>query len=130
MNTIARLLDTIYAVVGTTLPHQFLIVLIYAVLAKVADLFIDRVLKKFTARTTITFDDALIELAHRPICWTIFLLGLQHALVLQKLTPPWKNLLPAVIESAMLLLWFAALFRFIHWFVEENTQRITERGKI
>ncbi len=130
MDTTTRLLDTIYAVAGTTLPRQFVIVLVYALLAKVADLFIDRVLKKLTARTAITFDDALIELAHRPICWTIFLLGLQHALVLQKLTPPWKNILPAIIESAILLLWFAALFRFIHWFVEENSQRITERGKI
>lgn len=130
MATITHLLDPIYGIFGTTLPHQLVIILIYALLAKVADLFIDRVLKKFTARTAITFDDALIELAHRPICWTIFLLGLQHALMLQTLIPPWKGILPAVLESAILLLWFAALFRFIHWFVEESAHRIVERGKI
>ncbi|MEW6595568.1 MAG: mechanosensitive ion channel family protein [Thermodesulfobacteriota bacterium] len=130
MDTIAHLLDTIYDIAGTTLPRQLLIILIYALLAKIADLFIDRVLKKLTARTSITYDDALIELGHRPICWTIFLLGLQHALVLQTLAPPWKTILPAVIESAILLLWFAALFRFIHWFVEESAQRMVERGKI
>ena len=130
MDTFTHLFDNIYALAGTTLPRQLLIILIYALLAKIADLFIDRVLKKLTARTAITFDDALIELAHRPICWTILLLGLQHALVLQTLAPPWKTILPAIIESAILLLWFAALFRFIHWFVEESAQRMVERGKI
>ena len=130
MDTLATLLDRIYAVAGTILPRQLLIVLIYGLLARVADLFIDRVLKKLTARTSITYDDDLIELAHRPICWTLFLLGLQHALVLQTLPPPWQTILPAAIQSAMLLLWFTALFRFIHRVIEKNSQRVMERGKI
>ncbi|MEW6500823.1 MAG: mechanosensitive ion channel family protein [Thermodesulfobacteriota bacterium] len=130
MDAIAHFIDASHALFGTTLPRQLLVVLIYALLAKLADLFIDRVLKRLTARTAITFDDALIDFAHWPICWTILLLGLQHALVLQKLAQPWKRILPATIESAILLLWFAALFRFIHWFIEEGTQRMAERGKI
>jgi len=129
MDTIAHLIDTIHAIFGTTLPRQVVVILIYAVLAKVADLFIDRVLKKLTARTTITFDDDLIEFAHRPICWTIFLLGLQHALVLATLAKPWETILPSLLKSIILLLWFVPLFRFINLVVEQNTAKVMERGK-
>ena len=130
MDTITSLLDQFHALAGTTLPRQIIIVLIYGLLAKVADLFIDRVLKKLTAYSRISFDDALINFAHRPICWTIFLLGLQHALLLQAYAAPWGTILPAVLKSAMLLIWFAALFRFINWVAEENADRVMEQGKI
>lgn len=130
METITTLLDNFQFLKGSTLWRQLLIIIIYALLARIADLFIDRVLKKLASYSRISFDDALIDFAHRPICWTIFLLGIQHAVVLQPLQPPWQNVLPAVTKSAMLLIWFGALFRMINWVTEENAEKVLERGKI
>lgn len=130
MDTATQLLDQVHAMIGTTLPRQLVVVLVYALLAKVADIFIDRVLKRFTAFTRIAFDDVLIEFAHQPICWTIVLLGLEHALLLTQLDKPWETILPALLKSAILILWFVPLFRLIHWAVDENAEAVMERGKI
>ncbi|MDH5297550.1 MAG: mechanosensitive ion channel family protein [Desulfobulbaceae bacterium] len=110
--------------------QQLSILLIYALIAKAADLFIDRVLRRLAGYTKMTFDDELINFAHGPICWTIFLLGLQHTLLLHPLQPPWLTVLPAVVKSAILLTWFIAFIRAFNWLADLNLAKVVTRGKI
>ena len=63
---------------------------------KALDIFIDRVLKRIAAKTKISFDDELIGYLHVPICWTVFWLGVLHALSISTMDDPWQMVLPQV----------------------------------
>lgn len=109
---------------------RLFIVFIYAILAKGADIFIDRVLKILAAKTKITFDDKLINFLHVPICWTVFWIGVLHALSIQSLLEPWETVLPQIAESIILIIWLFAMIRIFNWMTEYYMSRTHERGKI
>lgn len=109
---------------------QLAIIIIYALFAKITDIFIDHGLRRLAARTSITFDDSLINLLHAPICWTVFCLGILHALVLQPPQPPWQSTLPGLTQSTILLVWWHAMFRLINLIAEKKMAVILSRGKI
>jgi MscS family membrane protein len=109
---------------------RLFIVFIYAILAKGADIFIDRVLRILAAKTKITFDDKLINFLHVPICWTVFWIGVLHALSIQSLLEPWETVLPQIAESMILIIWLFAMIRIFNWMTEYYMSRAHERVKI
>jgi small-conductance mechanosensitive channel len=127
----ASLLNFLSAFSESSLMRRFIIVLIYAIMAKGADMFIDRVLRKFAAKTRISFDDKLIDLLHSPICWSVFLFGVMHALAVKPTLPdPAQTVLPALAKSFFLIIWLIAMIRFINWIVEYYMSDKRSAGKI
>jgi len=124
------LINSFRAFSENILFRQLLVVAIYAVLAKLADIFIDKVLKRLANLTKIGFDDSLIRFLHAPICWSIFALGVQHALVMRVMQPPWQNVLPALAKSLILLIWLIALIHFLNRMADQNLASVLTRGKI
>lgn len=112
------------------LLKRLVIVLIYAVLAKAVDIFIDRVLGRIAAKTKISFDDKLIIYLHVPICWTLFGFGVLHALSVEPLSDPWQVILPQIAKSALLVFWLVALIRIFNWMIEHYMAGAHEKGKI
>ncbi len=109
-------------------PERLVIVVIYAVLAKVADLFIDRLLKKLADRTHSEFDNRIIDFLHRPICWSIFLLGIMHATAISpRPGPPWDMVLPNAIRTLILFVWWVSLIREITLMDERNMGWVLSR---
>ncbi len=106
------------------------VVLVYGLLAKAADLFIDRILRRLTEKTSFRFDDYLIGFLHSPICWTIFFLGVLHALVIPPLPAPWQTALPALAKTAILLFWLIALIRTFSRLADDQLARNLAQGKI
>lgn len=125
-----ELLDNIWIFQEVVLLKRLAVVVIYAVLAKAVDLFIDRVLMRLVNRTKINFDDQLINLAHGPICWTVFGVGVLHAFVLKEMSAPWQTVLPALVKSLMLLVWLLFSIRFFSLVAEKNLASALTRGKI
>ena len=112
------------------LVKQLLLVALYGLIAKLADLFIDRVLRRLAGYTDITIDDQLINFAHGPVCWSIFFFGLQHSLLLRPPAPPWQTVLPAGVKSIILLIWLIAFLRAFNWLTDHFHTRVLSRGKI
>ena len=112
------------------LLKRLVIILIYAVLAKGVDIFIDRVLKKLATKTKIAFDDKLINFLHIPICWSVFWVGVLHALAIETLQKPWGTVLPQIARSMILVVWLIAMIKVFNWIVENYMSRAHERGKI
>jgi MscS family membrane protein len=110
--------------------QRLVIILIYAVLAKAVDIFIDRVLKRLVTKTKISFDDKLIKYLHVPLSWTVFGFGILHALAIGPLGEPWQVILPQGTKSLLLLLWLIALIRIFNWTVEGYMSGAHAKGKI
>ncbi len=111
--------------------QRLLIVVLYAIFAKLTDLCIDKLLKHLANRTKITGDDLIIEILHRPICVSIFLLGLLHALIIPPtLTSPWNTVLPDLIKTFLLLFWWSALLRGLNRLHEARAANFIKRKHI
>jgi small-conductance mechanosensitive channel len=111
--------------------NRIFTILLYAVLAKAADLFVDRLLKKLAGRTKITTDDRVIAFLHRPICLSIFLFGVLHAIYLPPSFPaPWDLILPHLAQTLILLLWLVAIIREINLMTEANMAAFFEKNLI
>jgi len=112
------------------LLRRIVLVFIYAILAKGADIFIDRVLRRLAKTTRISFDDKLINYLHIPICWSIFWFGVLHALTVAPLKDPWQVILPELAQSMILVIWLIAMIRIFNWIVDYYLSGAHERGKI
>lgn len=122
--------DLLGIVGGNPLLKGMVIVFVYTLFAKGADIFIDKVLRQLAARTRLTVDDQLIAFLHRPICLTIFWFGVLHALVILDMAPPWLSVLPALSKTAILLIWIIALVRMFNWLVEQQATNALARDKV
>ncbi len=96
------------------------ILVVYLILAKVADLFIDKVVRRLAGLTRVSFDDQLIAYFHAPLCGTIVFLGVLHGAIYLELHEPWDFVLPGVVKSAMLILWWIAFFRLVNWLADQS----------
>lgn len=120
------------ALVGSSVWLQrLLIVLAYSILARLVDLFVNRVLVRLTARTKMTLDDRLIEFLHTPVIWTVFAIGILHALSIPpSLEPPWNTVLPNLAKTLILVLWGVAFLRLFDQVADLNFAEAISRGKI
>jgi MscS family membrane protein len=110
--------------------QRFAILISYLALMKVADVFIDRVLRKAAARTSMTMDDELLDFLHRPICWTIFWLGVIHALLVGQLIEPWQTVLPALAKTMILVIWTYTATKIFNWLAHHKLGGQTEQEKV
>jgi len=124
------LLDNFKVVKEHSWLQQVIIVAVYALFAKGADLFIDRIVRRLASRTRMTVDDYLINFLHGPICWSIFLFGILHALVVTELPKPWQTLLPALVQSVILLIWLIGLVKAFNWLAKYKMASIVSGEKI
>lgn len=115
---------------GDPYLHRLLVVIYYIILMKVTDLLIDRVLRRLAARTSIAMDDALVDFTHRPLCWTVFWLGVSHALLVEPLHEPWQTVLPSLTKTMILTIWIYAAIKFFNWAVEQKLASQSEEDKI
>ena len=127
---IALLVERFPFLQDSLLVRQVLVVLVYGALAKVIDLFISRFLKTVLLRIRKDMDVSVINLLHTPICWTVILLGVQHALVMRSMGQPWQSVFPALAKSLILLFWLRAAVRLFNRLVEQNVIQSMGRGKI
>ncbi len=103
-----NLLNKIWLLNDNIFLKQAAVIILYAVLAKIIDLFNEKVLRKIVSKTKISFDDQLVELLHSPVYWSVFCFGLLHALALNPPPPPYVPVLPELIKSFILIIWLIA----------------------
>lgn len=95
------------------IAKQLVIVICYALLAKLVDLFINKILRRLAKRTSWEFDEQLIDYLHTPIYWSVFAVGITHALSLQSVSAFWDYILPNITKSITLLIWLVTIYRII-----------------
>jgi small-conductance mechanosensitive channel len=110
------------------LGQRMTLILAYAVLAKLADLFIDRLLMRVAAKTHWQADERVMEIIHRPICGSILLLGVMHAILIEPVPPPpWNMVLPNIVKTLILMVWWISLIREITAMNEHNMGWVLEK---
>ncbi len=112
------------------LLQRIIIILIYALLAKAIDIFINRFLLKIANFSKTETDNRIIELLHRPIFWTVFCTGIQHAIIISPLPSPWGSVLPILAKSIILLSWTLAIFKALHFIISKKSFELLIRREV
>ena len=124
------LLDSFQIVKENIYIKRFIVIAIYLILSKIVDLLIDKLVRKAAGMTKITIDDYLVNFVHKPICWSVFCLGILHAISIEPFAEPWQAILPAITRSILLLIWTIALIRLFNWAFQERINRSPRQDEI
>ena len=123
--------DVINNMFETPMLRRLAIILVYLILAKVADLVVDRILRRIAARTRISFDDKMVDFLHVPIIWSVVWFGVLHALSIRPyLADPWQIVLPPLVKSFLLIIWLISAMKFLNLSVEHYMSGTQREGKI
>ena len=112
-STKAQLLDSISLISPNQYIQAALIILFFLVFAKIVDVIITRVIKKWITKTKITFDDELIDILHNPIFVSVILCGLAIATELLSLEDTQYTVTMTSLKTIAILLWSVGLGRFM-----------------
>ncbi len=107
---------------------RFTVVCVYIILSKGADLVIRYILLPIAVNTPFDEDEHIVKIIHRPVCVSVFLLGLLHAALIEPaFPPPWDTTLPSLIKTMILLVWWFSLIRSITVMNEGNAGWVLKR---
>jgi len=110
METLQDWLPKLTSVMTESRVLGAVIILVVALIAaKVVDVFIDRVVLAFAARSKFHLDDTIIRLFHKPVWSSVILMGALSAVRWVSPRPPFDFLLVAVLKTFLLIVWSLAL---------------------
>jgi MscS family membrane protein len=115
MEALHNWLPTIFAFMRESRMLGALIIMASAlVVAKMVDLFVDRVLLAIAHRTKFRLDEEILEVLHRPIWVSIVLAGAMSAVRWIAPAPPFTFILAGLLETALVVVWGLAFDRILH----------------
>lgn len=98
----------------------------FIIIAKAADLFVDKVIRRFTKFTATDVDDAIIDIVHRPINFTIILAGV--VVTTGSLDPGDRPMfyIKALCYTLVALIWTFASIRISNAAIESAVNRVSD----
>ncbi len=98
----------------------------YILFAKIIDLSINRVLKKITTLTKSELDDRIVELIHRPIFYSIFLLGAVHAIHILNTSDIVVFYSQGVLFTLLTLIWSICIIRISNLVIDNSMHKVAD----
>ena len=106
--------------------NAILSIIAFVVIAKAADLFVGKVLSKFTEFTKSDIDDRIIDVIHKPIYLTIILIGIVLTIAYLKPSPKVVFYTDGVIYSVMAVIWIVAAIRISNIVIEDAIHKVSD----
>lgn len=98
----------------------------FVVIAKAADLFVGKVLSRFTKFTKSDIDDKIIDAIHKPIYLTIILIGIVLAIAYLKPSQKVIFYTDGVVYSVMAVIWIVAAIRISNIVIEDAIHKVSD----
>ncbi len=106
--------------------NAFISVLAFVVIAKIADILVDKVLRRFTRFTKTDIDDRIIDLIHRPIFLTIIIIGVVLAISSLKPAPDVFFYISGIFYSVLTGIWCITIIRISNAVIEHGIRRVSD----
>ncbi|MFZ5998708.1 MAG: mechanosensitive ion channel family protein [Nitrospirota bacterium] len=99
---------------------------VFILLAKAVDLFVDKVARRFSKFTTTEIDDRIIDTIHRPIFFTVILIGIVMAVTYLSLLQRTTFYIHGALYTCMALLWTATTIKISNIIIEHSVQKVSD----
>jgi len=106
-----------------------IIVVVFAILAWLVDLIINRVLTALVRKSKFRLDDQILEILHRPVWISVVLMGAIAAVQWIFPRPPFPFILTALLKSLLVLIWAFAINRVVLRIIEDLISHWREAGR-
>ncbi len=106
--------------------YALLIFILYIIIAKVVDIFIEKVLRRLAGLTRSDLDDKIIDMTHRPIFLTIIMIGSIHAI---KIFDPSESLVfyfKGSLFTFMALMWGMFFIGISNMIIKNNVHKVAD----
>jgi small-conductance mechanosensitive channel len=103
-----------------------LLLVFYILLAKTADIIIDKAVRRLTKLTKSELDDKIIDLTHRPVFYTVLFIGCMHAV---SILNPSGNILFYIrgfLYSLLAVIWCVYVIRISNILIEKKVVRVVD----
>ncbi|MBE0426989.1 MAG: hypothetical protein IBX72_10145 [Nitrospirae bacterium] len=94
--------------------NAFLSILLFIVLAKITDILINKVFRRFAKFTKSDIDNRIIDVIHRPIYLTIILIGSALVIAYLKASPDVVFYINNALYSAISIIWAITVIKLIN----------------
>ncbi len=122
-----ELLKEIWSLLQAHLFIRVLVILVASVLlAKLTDWFMTRILRRLASRTKTHLDDRLLDMMHKPVFYSVLLMGVVVAVQMLNLPAPLHFVSSSLVKTLVVLLWLSLGIRATLLFLDWMTQH-TER---
>jgi len=111
---------------GSPYVNALISVLLFTLVAKAADYLVEKVLRRFTRSTKSALDDRIIDAVHRPVYFSIILVGLAIAI---KYLKPGSGLLfytDNAVYSLMAVIWTIAAIKITNAVLEHSVEKVSD----
>lgn len=98
----------------------------FIIIAKIVDIFVDKVLRRFTNFTKTDIDDRIIDLIHKPIFFTIIIIGIVSTLSYLGPTPITVFYSNGVLYTILTVIWCATIIRISNTVIEHAIKKASD----
>ncbi len=118
----SKLLDLIHLIYFKAI----FIWILFILAAKVVDIFIDKVLLRFTKKTRIEIDDRIVALLHKPVYRTITIVGAIYAISYLKLSETLSFYMNGFLKSLLIVIWCIILVKMVDLLFERAKSKAAD----
>jgi len=106
--------------------NVILSLLVFIIIAKAVDLFVDKVLRRFVKFTKTDVDDRIVDIIHRPIYFTIILFGIVLAVIYMQ--PPQQISFYAngTLYTLFAMLWIVTIIKLGNALIEHFIYKVSD----
>jgi len=106
--------------------NALIYIVVFIILAKAADILVDKVIRKFTRFTKSDVDDRIVDLIHRPIFFSIIIIGI--VLTAANLEPTGKSLfyIKGIMYSILAVIWCVTAIRISNTIIEHTVNKVSD----
>ncbi len=111
---------------SSTYVNALISIMAFILIAKAADLFVGKILSRLTRFTKSDIDDKILDIIHRPVYFTIILVGI--VLAIAYLKPSQKVIFYAdgIIYSIMAAIWMIAVIKVSNIVIENAIYKVSD----
>jgi MscS family membrane protein len=106
--------------------NAVLSVMVFVLIAKAADCFVNKVFRRIARYTSTGIDDAIIDAVHRPVFFTVLTAGVSMAITYLK--PP-EHLVfytDGILYSLVAVLWMLSAVKISNTIIENTIQKVSD----
>ena len=107
-----QLLDTLARIAPNRYLQAIMIIILFAGLATLIDIFIKRVIRRWILKTKLTIDDQVVDIFHKPVFVSIILFGLALATERLEFSSTVNMVTLGGLKTIAIFLWAVATARF------------------
>lgn len=112
--------------IDSPIIKALIVFLLYIFLAKTVDMLSDRVIRRLAGYTRSRLDDRLLELLHRPIFFTVIVIGAVHSIEILNVSERVVYYVHGILFTVLAVIWAFCIVRISRLIIGETIDKVRD----